>query len=145
MSLVDVAPSILDAAALSPEPRFEGRSLRTLLSPLDVDGEVLSELLSWQESGDWRQHAAALIAGPLKLVVPPYHLRTIKVPQVYDLASDPGEKFPNAPGLGVAELVLHQRLTSLVAALEPRAARVVGHGDLDPAQRARLRALGYLQ
>ncbi len=145
VSLVDVAPSILAAAALSPEPRFEGRSLRTLLSPLDVDGEVLSELLSWQESGDWRQHAAALIAGPLKLVVPPYHLRTIKVPQVYDLARDPGEKFPNAPGLGVAELVLHQRLTSLVAALEPRAAPVAGHGDLDPAQRARLRALGYLQ
>jgi arylsulfatase A-like enzyme len=144
VALVDVAPAILEAAALPPEPRFEGRSLRALLSPLDVDGEVLSELLSWQEA-DWRQHAAALVAGTQKLVVPPYHLRTVRTPQVFDLARDPGEQFPNPPGLEVAGMVLHQRLTDLVASLEPRAVHSEDRGGVDAEQRARLRALGYLQ
>src|SRR5262245_46602572 len=121
VALVDVAPAILEAAALAPEPRFEGRSLRALLSPLDVEDEVLSELLSWQETDDWRQHAAALVAGTLKLIVPPYHLRTVRMPEVFDLAWDPGEQFPNPPWLEVARMVLHQRVTDLVASLESRA------------------------
>src|SRR5262249_14484479 len=141
VALVDVAPAILEAASLPPEPRFEGCSLRALLSPLDTEGEVLSELLSWREP-DWRQHAAALVAGTLQLVVAPYHLRT--VPQVFDLARDPGEQFPNPPGLEVAGMVLHQRLTERVAAREPRAVHGGERGGIDAEQRARLRALGYL-
>jgi arylsulfatase len=141
VSLIDLAPTLLELAGVPPPPRFEGGSLVPLLEPMWIDvaapRDVLGELPPTGPGVDLRRHDAALVRGHDKL------LRGATAPQPlvrFDLAADPGEQRPLAV----------ESAAPLLAALQARLAELAGRADtpaetvpLDAATREKLRALGY--
>lgn len=144
VSLLDVAPTVLEHLGLPAEPRFEGHSLLTAAHGLAPERDLLSQLLSWEER-DWRQHEAALIQGDLKLLVPPTALRDFREDEVYDLAHDPLERDPDPPGTAVPAVILRAELAQREAQLRSRETPEELRRELAPEQRERLRALGYVE
>jgi arylsulfatase A-like enzyme len=144
VSLVDVAPTVLEHLGLPGQPHFEGRSLLPAVHGLAPERDTLIELLSWQER-DWRQHEAALIQNDLKLLVPPAFLRDFREDVIYDLARDPLETHPNPPGTAVPAVVMRAELARLQAQLASRQNPGELRKALSPEQRERLRALGYVE
>jgi arylsulfatase A-like enzyme len=129
VSLIDVAPTVLETLALEAPPTFEGRSLRALERGRRFGGRLL-----FQECWGWERLCAArderwfalrdLAAGTLRL---------------YDLRSDPDERAPLDPerARGARELL---------RALDGFAARRPADEappELDPELLERLRELGY--
>jgi arylsulfatase A-like enzyme len=93
VGLVDVAPTIVDALGLPPQPTFSGRSLVPLargqaLEPRDVRAEILP-------TPDLDDTISALITGDgtEKIITSAKHAST----EVYDLRADPDEKKNLAP------------------------------------------------
>lgn len=156
VSLVDVAPTILELAGLPPEPRHEGRSLVPLMRPKGAAPPepaqarsrlrarpkarpVLLELESVGAGWDPRAHSKGIVLGGLKLLTP-----TIGVPIVYHLGADPGEIRPNAVRFfGSRRRQLERVLMSLTADLRQRQGIMVKGDEIDEATREKLRALGY--
>jgi len=135
VSLVDVAPTMLELAGLPAEPRFEGH-------PLFGDGhpDVLAEYVATSDPGDLARHSLALVRGTVKLLVSRDPAEP--EPVLYDLASDPFESRPDPPQLGARKAADREAAERAVAALGTRAA-VAERGEVDQRTRARLRALGY--
>jgi arylsulfatase A-like enzyme len=142
VSLVDVAPTLLTLAGAAPEPRFEGRSLASLVVNRGLatsSSDVLAELTSdgTVEDRAWRRHRAALIQGRSKLLVPS---AAGSAPLLFDLARDPGERTPlEGPMTSALAATLAAREAALAGSARAEATRV----PLDEVTRARLRALGY--
>jgi arylsulfatase A-like enzyme len=151
VSLIDVAPTLLDLAGLPPEPAFEGHSLTPLMCgsrarPTSsgregaMTGQVISELeRSHLQGYDVRRHARAIFDGPQKLILDPRG-RTM----LYDLSTDPGETTPLKDPASVA------RTSELLARLARRQPSASSHATtaaagpvLDDATKEKLRALGY--
>ncbi|HLK12253.1 MAG TPA: sulfatase [Candidatus Binatia bacterium] len=145
VSLLDVAPTLLDLLGLPPEPRFEGYSTRTALPGVSARRDTIAELLAWDEKNDWRQHAAALMRGSLTLLMPPHQLRFLSSPTVYDVANDPAERVPNPPTAALRAVFLQDDLREELDALAARQGTPPERGTLSDEERARLRALGYLR
>jgi len=152
VSLVDLAPTLVDLAGAEPGPSFEGRSLVPLLEPTgllarlrggsggdEAERDVLLELPhKGKEYFDIRAHQTGLVRGDAKLVVTPAGETAL-----YDLGADPGESDPDT---GPAARKLREELEATRAALRDRA----GHAgaadfELDPQSREELRALGYAE
>jgi arylsulfatase A-like enzyme len=149
VSLLDLAPTLLELLGLPPEPRFEGRSLAAQLHGPSAserlfgagdgtDRSVLSELLPTGNPFDLRRHRQALVRGELKLVVP-----LAGPAEAYDLANDPGERAPNRPAVVAQAPPLVGALLATTAALQARAASTPQRVPVDAATQERLRALGY--
>jgi arylsulfatase A-like enzyme len=138
VSLIDVAPTLLELAGLSPEVRFVGRSLTPLLR---VGGAtpapIVLELEANAEAGaDRRIHAAGLVSDSRKLLVRPDGAAVL-----FELTRDPGERSPADP----AAVPDGAELIELLESTRP--ARVTRPGPVEPLteeQRQLLRALGYL-
>jgi arylsulfatase A-like enzyme len=139
VSLIDLAPTILDVLGLPPEPRFEGRSLLPLLRgaapaaapPVDI----LLQLPAKGGDLDLRLHRDGLVRGPEKLLV-----GIDDVGQRYDLAADPGERHPaDIP----ADAPLRAALDAANAALATRQQPAAQKAVVDDATKEKLRALGY--
>lgn len=140
VSHVDLLPTILEAAGRPVPEHAQGRSLVPLLlgreEPPGVERQVYSESMyplvhyGWAPLRSLRTRDYKLIAAPL--------------PELYELASDPGEQ---------VNLVQRRRrlATELAGELEAMAGRI-GAADREPAGRAeldeetlsQLAALGYL-
>jgi arylsulfatase A-like enzyme len=153
VSLLDIAPTILDLVGLPPEPRFEGRSLVPLLE----DGSLVSRLrAAWggdtngkapdvllqleslgQPGADQRAHIAGIVRGPVKLVI-----TANGSPEIFDLTADPGEHGANPPALQTEAAVLVERLQTMTTQLTRRAG-AAERAPLDEAAKEKLRALGY--
>ena len=86
VSLIDVAPTILDLIGAPAEPSFEGRSLVRPGAREPPYAELLVNAL-----GKEPPQNRALIDGARKLMLTPAGGE-----QFYDLASDPGERNPEA-------------------------------------------------
>jgi len=152
VSLVDLAPTLLDLAGIPPPPAFMGHSVRPLLrrragwwpfgdrdgaTPLTGPGMTFSELIM-DPTARQRPHERAVVAGTHKLIVDVDGGR-----EFYDLRADPSEANPQA--LGDAERA------ELVAAVE----QLQGFGrpapsaktpaQVDSETRERMRALGYAE
>jgi len=136
VSLVDVAPTLLDLLGLPAEPRFEGRSLRDLTSAEERD--VVLQLFPIAPGPEVRRHVAGLVSGQWKLLVPP----PPRDPTVFDLQADPGEHHPDPPALAGEADRLRARLDERERVLAARAG-AAETAPLDAATRERLRALGY--
>lgn len=163
VSLVDVAPTLLDLLSLPPQTSFEGRSLVPLMpgaEPTGLSGwlsgllfsqpappergpptgEVVSELERFGVKWDLRSHARTLISGTDKVI-----LQQRGEAMYFDLAQDPGEK--SAQPVTVAgdgpRAVLLRRLEQQHLLLNARAAGSTQTVPLDDATREKLRALGY--
>lgn len=91
VSLIDVAPTVLDLAGLEPPAAFRGRSLRPLLDGRSLPSRAaVAELLPSRAGTDPRQrHLVAVTDGRRKFL-----LRTDGVLQRFDLLEDPGEQHP---------------------------------------------------
>jgi arylsulfatase A-like enzyme len=146
VSLVDVAPTLLELAGAGSAPSFEGRSLVPLMgspySPLAVWArwfgvrDAIGEIEPFFRR-DYRKHAQAIVSGPLKLLVAPGGQTT-----VFDVQKDPFEVEPLDPESADASGLL-QRLTEQRTALQARVAASAQGEALDDATREKLRALGY--
>jgi len=147
VSLIDVAPTLLDVLGAASEPRFEGRSLVPLLhsgAAARADADVVAELLYSGGAGDWRQHSAVLIRGTSKLILPSPNLVPIRAPEWYDLGADPAEAAPDPPYLAATANALEEALCGRLEVIA-RDVAGVSPGVLGDEERARLRALGYVQ
>lgn len=152
VSLVDVAPTLLELIG-QPAPRaFEGRSLASLLRGNSIVGwfnsigtffgvqrqsPILFELERMNGKYDTRRHTVGLIDGNAKL------LQGRDGETLYDLRTDWGEQAPLASGGEVSVDALRERLTAMRADLQRRAAPEAEQKPLDPATKEKLRALGY--
>lgn len=138
VSLVDVAPTVLELAGLSAEPRFEGRSLVSHLGGGEPT-EILLELLPTGSPLDARRHSAGLVLDGLKLLetwLPQQRSET------FDLHRDPGETRPDPPHLAQDAPTLRARLARRREDLGMRAGKAESI-TIDASTRERLRALGY--
>ena len=94
VELIDVAPTLLDAAGVDIPPEMQGESLAGVLSGRATPGEIKSHVISeyWDAivCADGHQdhsHASMYFDGRYKHIV--YHGH--KLGELYDLESDPGE------------------------------------------------------
>jgi arylsulfatase A-like enzyme len=142
VSLIDVAPTLLDLLGVSAEPRFEGRSLVPLMrSGSSADGapvDVLFELAPTGWGGAHQVHDRGIRRGPLKLL-----LRRDGGRESYDLASDPGEQHPNPPQIAQQVNALASDLERASTTLSRRVSTPVPGEAIDDATKEKLRALGY--
>jgi arylsulfatase A-like enzyme len=146
VSLLDVAPTLLDLAGLPAEETFEGRSLTGLLDGRDgwrsklwglfgaaETRPVFSELIKAKETVRRSPHERAVVLDHDKLIVGVEGER-----EYYDLAADPGEKNPQATSRrSDLDRALQQLYAGEAARGTPR------KGTLDAETRERMRALGY--
>ncbi|MBZ5640498.1 MAG: sulfatase-like hydrolase/transferase [Acidobacteriia bacterium] len=136
VSGVDLSPTLLDLMGMPALPRAQGRSFAPALrGGAEAErGPVYSESLYGERAYGWAP-LYALREGARKYVEAPE-------PEIYDLASDPGEArnlAVEAPGDVAA---FRDRLAALTSDLRPAAegaAQVMGEE-----QRARLLSLGYV-
>jgi arylsulfatase A-like enzyme/cytochrome c-type biogenesis protein CcmH/NrfG len=131
--LVDVAPTILDLVGAAPLEGVDGRSLRPLINgDGDGDSESYFEALNANLTRNWAP-LRGLVGGGLKIIDLPQ-------PELYDLASDPGEQRNLYGRQRERARPLEERLDHIVNA----ASAVVMRPSIDPDAEARLRALGYV-
>jgi arylsulfatase A-like enzyme len=148
VSLLDLAPTLLELLGIPSEPRFEGRSLVPLLFPPGpfrrgtsggddaAPPDVVLELRDKGEATDTRGHHLALVRGRTKLLVDPDGRRV-----VYDLDLDPGETSPS--GDTDAAAALARALDRTRDELAQRAAPGIEQVPLAEDEKQRLRELGY--
>jgi arylsulfatase A-like enzyme len=142
VSLVDLAPTILDLLGLSPEPHFEGHSLasRARGGPA-AERDVVAELVP--TGSPLARHRATIIRDHRKLItfrneVPPVD------DERFDLTADPRETAALKSESAVAAFAplaeaLHEDLATFAARASPPDVAQ----DIPQSTRDRLRALGY--
>src|SRR5262249_48369790 len=143
VSLLDVAPTVLDAFGLKPPPSFQGQSL---LPFLRGRARPWDPVYSETQRNSERRHLVAVRDGSLKYILgtrpglasPPEVLSE----ELYDLAADPGEKKP-LKGCPENERMRRYALSFLTRAAAE--GRKPTPSRLTPEIEARLRALGYIQ
>src|SRR6185436_12068072 len=100
VSLVDVAPTLLDLLHLRSEPRFEGRSLLPAMQGYGEARDVLAELWPSNDNVNVRRHTLAFIRGGTKMLVGSDGVAA----ETFDLPRDPAESRPVATHDAVAGL-----------------------------------------
>ncbi|NOT32158.1 MAG: sulfatase-like hydrolase/transferase, partial [Planctomycetes bacterium] len=137
---VDVAPTILAALGLPPDPRMQGR---------DLLAKSVALLPIWSEVNDVRARQASLRDGAWKIVYEPQdaqvRFKSEREWSLFDLARDPeeGEDLSASAGEELARLrrlleSFQQHLSLLSAGLGPPPS-----GEVDEAAQQMLRGLGY--
>jgi arylsulfatase A-like enzyme len=135
VSLLDVAPTVLDLAGIARPESFEGRSLRPGASPGGTS-YVVSELLRVKIVRYKSPHERAVMGAGRKLILGVGGRR-----EFYDLSRDPLETDPEALGdADRAELVSRADQVRALALERPAAPT---SRELDPETLEQLRALGY--
>lgn len=155
VSLLDVAPTLLDLLELPSETSFEGRSLVPLLEgsslasrfgallgrqpgELPAADVILELTLKGPPQQDDRTHVEAIVRQSVKLLV-----RRDGRREVYDLAADPSETHPNPVVLDAMATTLAGTLDDSATRLSRRARVAVEGETIDEATKEKLRALGY--
>lgn len=141
VSLIDVAPTVLDVVGLPVPPSFVGRSLAPALAGRPGTDTAsaepaFSEVYPLMASADRQAPTRAVIRDSHKLIV-----RADGSELVFDLRADPGERAPLADA--AERTALRRALDDFVARVAPDGA-ASGTTPLDAATRERLRALGYV-
>jgi arylsulfatase A-like enzyme len=147
VSLIDVAPTILDLLGLPPLPAADGLSLAPIargdasVLPRDV---VFAQSEPYALTGDsWRFVARAADAKCL--------VAEDDAAECFDLEADPGERRPLAPGSTPRLAEVHRHALAYRARALPAiaggGARTVRDGlrEVDAATERKLRALGYAE
>jgi arylsulfatase A-like enzyme len=141
VSLIDLMPTLLELLDLKAPGKTEGRSLL----PLMAGGTLPHRAVIAQRRPFFRPAKPFLAGEQYSVTSAGWHLITSTgdSPELFDLASDPGEKQNR---FADQEAVVRQMLELLHAWQEGTAAPPAGGPpDLDPVVRERLRALGYTE
>jgi len=154
VSLLDVAPSLIELAGVPVPSVFEGRSFARLLTrptwlPAPIDAFLRSEhagqeqiVAELEPRADWmpnaRVHADAIIRQSMKLLTRPEGGL-----ELYDLETDPHELNKESEAEPDVGLQLLEALQNTKSALATRADAAAETFKLDEATRERLKALGY--
>ena len=151
VSLLDIAPTVVDLLGLPAEPRFEGHSLVPLLAPESWRGrlrawwrataspaDVLFQLESTESGLDLREHKAGILRRSVKVL-----MTTGGQPEAYDLQTDPQEKHANPAAIEADASALAKVLEADRVALDGRSGVAAQAAPLDESTREKLRALGY--
>src|SRR5262249_6830465 len=145
VSLIDLAPTLIDLLGLPPEPRFEGRSLAPLLRPgpgadrgAGAGPDIVMQLeRSVPVEMDNRIHSRALLRGAQKFL-----LKIDGGSEMFDLATDPAEVSTSQPA-ATQQAPLSDALTLTEARLGERASGEHAVAPVDEKLKERLRVLGY--
>jgi arylsulfatase A-like enzyme len=140
VSLIDVAPTLLEAAGVDVLPGMMGRSLRPWSSSENLVPQERPVFADLAREPQWRA-LNAVILGKKKLIL--NHSYDVPRPrrELYNLALDPVEK----RNIRLAEPVVVEYLETHLrraASVEPFEGRIA---ELSPEDEEKLRALGYLQ
>jgi arylsulfatase A-like enzyme len=138
VSLLSVAPTILDLVGAPPEPRHEGRSLVPLMrGGAAPSAAVISELEPLGDGPDFRIHTAAVFDRDRAAL-----LGTHGGVEVYDIGTDPREEHPLPPLLAAESLDLFAAFEQARTASTDASANAIAR-PVDEATKEKLRALGY--
>jgi choline-sulfatase len=135
-SLVDLAPTLLEALGQTPPPAMQGRSLLPLIgNPHPENRPSFATGDHSERSFGWSALVSLRIGNQLYVRAP--------LPELYDLASDPGEKINLYPGNRAAAVRLAIQMDNLVKRISTGAPQALQDG-LDEKSRQKLSALGYV-
>jgi arylsulfatase A-like enzyme len=136
VSLIDLAPTILDVLGYPARPKWHGQSLR---KPLDENREILSfcNPLLIVKTPRMERSQVAILRGPLK-----YVRSTSGDRELFDLSKDPYEERNLLNQDSPASANLQASLVNWLKALKPYAAAKV---VMDAAKVKELHSLGYVQ
>ncbi|HEX5045100.1 MAG TPA: sulfatase [Candidatus Polarisedimenticolaceae bacterium] len=148
VSLLDVAPTLLDLAGLPPDRHHRGRSL----GPALAQGTELPPRPIFAESIEHGPDRFAWREGTLKAILAPYPDRVhydvkldVRSAEIFDLGSDPLERNPESGRFDPrARDAFGALLVRSRYALRPRSERE-DPGAISDELRAQLRSLGYLR
>jgi choline-sulfatase len=135
-SLVDLAPTLLEALGQTPPSPMQGRSLLPLIGnphaenrPSFATGDHSERSFGWSALVSLRTGNQLYVRAP--------------TPELYNVASDPGEKTNLYPGNHTAAVRLAIQLDSFVKRISTGAPQALQDG-LDEKSREKLSALGYM-
>jgi choline-sulfatase len=135
-SLVDLAPTVLDSLGQTPPPAMQGRSLLTLIgNPQPGNRPSFATGDHSERSFGWSALVSLRIGNQLYVRAPS--------PELYDLATDPGEKVNLYPDNHAAAVHLAIKLDTFVKSVSTGAPQALQDG-LDEKSRHQLSALGYV-
>ncbi len=127
---IDIAPTVIEAAGLASDATLAGVSLGAITQGTPGDRPAYFEALTYNIVRGWAP-LTGLISGRDKYI-------SLPIPELYDLARDPGETNNLAPGAAT-------RVGALAAALDGfRAAAPAAPGRESAGTVAALRSLGYV-
>ena len=134
--LIDVMPTVLELLGVPRPGSCQGASLAGLLAGKEEKGlrPVLLESLYGRELNNWAP-LTALISGRQKYI-------SLPRPELYDLAADPGERDNLVLRRNVEARRLDNELAEFAAA--HRGSGAAAGRALDPGERRKLEALGYV-
>ena len=135
-SLVDLAPTLLDALGQKPPPAMQGASLLPLI------GNLHSGIRPSFATGDHSERSFGWSALTSLRVGNQLYVRAPK-PELYDLTSDPAEKINLYPAKRLAAVRLAIQLDNFVKSISKGAPQALQDG-LDEKSREKLSALGYV-
>jgi arylsulfatase A-like enzyme/Flp pilus assembly protein TadD len=135
-SLVDLAPTLLDALGQTPPPAMQGGSLLPLIGnpnpgsrPSFATGDHSERSFGWSALASLRVGNQLYVRAPL--------------PELYDLSSDPAAKINLYPDHRVTAVRLAIQLDNFVKRISTGAPQALEDG-LDEKSREKLSALGYV-
>ena len=135
-SLVDLAPTILEALGQTPPPAMQGRSLLPLIGdPHPENRPSFATGDHSERSFGWSALVSVRIGSKLYVRAPS--------PELYDLASDPGAKTNLYPGNHAAAVRFAIQVDNFVKRMSTGAPQALQDG-LDEKSREKLSALGYV-
>jgi choline-sulfatase len=135
-SLVDLAPTVLEALGQTPPPAMQGRSLLPLIgNPQPGNRPSLATGDHSERSFGWSALVSLRVGNQLYVRAPK--------PELYDLAADPGAKTNLYRVNRVAALRLATQLDNFVKNISAGAPQALQDG-LDEKSREQLSALGYV-
>jgi arylsulfatase A-like enzyme/Flp pilus assembly protein TadD len=135
-SLVDLAPTLLEALGQTPPPAMQGRSLLPLIAnPHPENRPSFATGDHSERSFGWSALVSLRVGNQLYVRAPS--------PELYDLAADPGAKINLFPDKRAAAVRLAIQLDNFVKRISTGAPQALQDG-LDEKSREKLSALGYV-
>jgi arylsulfatase A-like enzyme/Flp pilus assembly protein TadD len=135
-SLVDLAPTLLEALGQTAPPAMQGRSLLPLIgNPHPENRPSLATGDHSERSFGWSALVSLRVGNQLYVRAP--------TPELYDLAADPGAKNNLYPGRRAAAVRFAIQLDNFVKRISTGAPQALQDG-LDEKSREKLSALGYV-